>query len=214
MSELRLEQIISDLESVANLQNLDPNNPIVVRLSHPTNRTVVAIACAQKEPSTLVLPANVTWIDYNPLSANYRKALRRESKDADPVTGRDHTWKIIETYAELMVTQYYDDADTALLSTQAPVPAATTQIMGVARLSVDAKVSSNPIAVAEGDPRLSDARAPTAHSHPEQPATQLKTATGIVTIGGSEAPKVGDVLIATSPTTAIWRALTTSDVTN
>jgi len=53
MSELRLEQLIDDLESVANLQNLDPNNPIVVRLSHPTNRTVTTIACAQKEPSTL-----------------------------------------------------------------------------------------------------------------------------------------------------------------
>lgn len=212
MSELRLDQFVEELEGLANLQNLDALNPIVVRISHPTNKTVAAIACAQKEPSTLILPLNVTWIDFDPLSLNYRKALRRVSKTPDPITGRDHTWETVETYAEVFVVQVYDDADTALLSTQAPVPAASISVMGVARLSVKPDVSSNPIAVAEGDPRLSDARAPTAHTHDEVPATQLKTATGVVTIGGSEAPVAGATLVATSATTAIWRKLTTSDI--
>ena len=214
MSELRLEQLIDDLESVANLQNLDPLNPIVIRVSHPTNRTVTVIACAQKEPSTLVLPLNVTWIDYNPLSVNYRKALRRISKDTDTLNSRDHTWQIIENYNDVFVTQYYDDEDTALLTTQNPVPAASTSVMGVARLSVEPQVSSNPVVVAEGDPRLSDARQPTAHTHDEVPATQIKTATGVVTVGGSEAPVAGAVIVATSATTAVWRKLTTSDIQN
>lgn len=212
MSELRLDQLIDQLDGVANIQNLDPLNPIVVRISHPTNKTVAAIALAQKEPSTLILPLNVTWIDMDPRSLNYHKALRRVSKTPDPVTGRDHTWEIVETYAEVFVVQVYDDADTALLSTQAPVPAASISVMGVARLSFAPQVSSNPVAVAEGDPRLSDARAPTAHSHDEVPATQLKTATGVVTIGGSEAPAAGATLVASSPTTASWRKLTTSDI--
>lgn len=212
MSELRLDQLIDQLDGVANIQNLDPLNPIVVRISHPTNKTVAAIALAQKEPSTLILPLNVTWIDMDPRSLNYHKALRRVSKTPDPVTGRDHTWEIVETYAEVFVVQVYDDADTALLSTQAPVPAASISVMGVARLSFAPQVSSNPVAVAEGDPRLSDARAPTAHSHDEVPATQLKTATGVVTIGGSEAPVAGATLVATSPTTAVWKKLTTSDI--
>ena len=214
MSEKRLETLIDDLQSAANLQNLDALNPIVVRLSHPTNRTVTVIACAQKEPSTLVLPLNVTWIDFDPLSLNYRKALRRVSKETDTVNGRDHTWEIIETYDEVFVTQFYDDADTALLTTQNPVPAASTSIMGVARLSVDPKVSSNPVVVAEGDPRLSDARTPKAHTHEEVPATQIKTANGVVTVSGSEQPVAGAALVADSATTARWRKLTTSDIQN
>jgi len=86
--------------------------------------------------------------------------------------------------------------------------------MGVARLSAAPLVSSNPVVVAEGDPRLSDARQPTAHTHDEVPATQIKTATGIVTIGGSEAPVAGATIVATGPTTAVWRKLTTSDIQN
>lgn len=214
MAELRLDQLIEDLEGISNLQNMDALNPIVVRLSHPTNRTVVAIVCAQKEPNTLVLPLNVTWIDFDPLSLNYRKALRRKSKDEDTANGREHTWEIVETYPEVFVTQFYDDADTAQLTTQNPVPAASTSVLGVARISFAAQVSSNPIAVAEGDPRLSDARVPTAHTHDEVPATQIKTATGLVTIGGSEAPEPGATIVADSPTTARWRKLTTSDIQN
>lgn len=214
MSELRLDTLIENLEEVSNLQNMDPLNPIVVRLSHPTNRTVTAVVCAQSEPYTLVLPLNVTWFDFNPLSANYRKALRRVSKDADSVNGREHTWEVIENYNDVFVTQYYDEADTAQLTTQNPVPAATTTVMGVARISVDAQVPSNPVAVVEGDPRLSDPRQPLAHTHPEQPATQIQTAEGVVTVGGSEGAVAGAVLIATGPTTATWRKLTTSDIQN
>lgn len=214
MSELRLEQLIDNLEGVSNLQNMDALNPIVTRISHPTNKTVAVIVCGQKEPSTLVLPLNVTWVDFDPQSLNYKKALRRVSKDPDLATGRDHTWEIVETYAEVFVVQFYDAADTALLTTQNPVPAASTTVLGVARISVNPAVSSNPVAVAEGDPRLSDARQPTAHSHEETPATQIKTATGVVTIGGSEAPVAGATLVATSPTTASWRKLSTSDIQN
>lgn len=214
MSELRLETLIDHLEGVSNLQNMDALNPIVTRISHPTNKTVAVIACSQKEPSTLVLPLNVTWIDFDGRSLNYKKALRRVSKTPDPVTGRDHTWEIVETYAEVFAPQFYDAADTALLTTQNPVPAASTTVLGVARISTPAEVSSNPIAVAEGDPRLSDARPPTAHTHEEVPATQIKTATGVVTVSGSEAPVAGATLVATSPTSASWRKLTTSDIQN
>ena len=94
MSELRLETLIDHLEGVSNLQNMDALNPIVTRISHPTNKTVAVIACSQKEPSTLVLPLNVTWIDFDGRSLNYKKALRRVSKTPDPITGRDHTWEI------------------------------------------------------------------------------------------------------------------------
>lgn len=212
MSELRLVNLITDLERVSNMQNMDPLNPIVVRISHPTNRTVVAVACSLSEPSTLVLPLNVTWIDYNPLSVNFRKALRRVSKVQDTVTGRDHTWEIIELYDDVFVTQYYDEHDTSLLTTQNPVPVASPTVLGVARLSEEAERAGDPVVVVEGDPRLSDPRTPIYHTHEEVPATQIKTATGVVTIGGSEAPVQGAVLVASSANVATWRRLTTSDI--
>lgn len=214
MSELRLDQLINDLERLSNMQNLDSLNPIVIRISHPTNRTVAAIVCSQKEPFTLVLPLNVTWIDLNPLSANYRKALRRSSKNEDVQHGREHTWEIVELYDEVFVVQFYDDIDTALLTTQNPVPVATTSVLGVAKLSRPSDQPSNPTVVVEGDPRLSDPRTPKYHTHEETPATQIKTATGVVTVGGSEAPVQGAVLVASSATTASWRRLTTSDIQN
>lgn len=214
MSELRLEKLIQDVESITNIQNLDPLNPIVVRLSHPTNRTVSAIVAAIREPFTLILPLNVTWIDMNPMSRNYRKALRRVSKEENVSAGTQHTWEIVERYDDVFVTQYYDAHDSGMLTTQNPVPVATPDVMGVVRLSGPSSTPSNPMAVVEGDPRLSDPRQPLAHTHPERPATQLKTATGVVTIGGSEAPVDGATLVATSATTASWRKLTTSDIQN
>lgn len=212
MAELRLEKLIADLESISNVQNLDPLNPIVLRMSHPTNRTVSAIVCAQREPDTLVLPLNVTWVDFNPMSRNFRKALRRVSKVEDLVNGRSHTWEIIDRFDDVFVAQYYDDLDHGLLTTQNPVPIATTEVMGVVRISQPSSTPSNPVAVVEGDPRLADPRQPLGHTHPERPATQLKTATGIVTIGGSEAPAQGATIVANSATTAVWRKLTTSDI--
>lgn len=210
--ELKLENFIGYAEGISDMQNLDELNPIVLRLSHPTNREVVVVACAQLEPVSLVLPLNTIWIDLNPLSNNYRKALQRQSKEADLVSNTTHTWEVIDTVDQLWAAQHYDDADRATLTTQNPVPTASVSVMGVARLSEVPEVSSNPIAVAEGDPRLSDARTPTSHTHDELPATQLKTATGVVTIGGSEAPVSGATLVATSSNTAAWRRLTTSDI--
>lgn len=208
--ELRLEQLISSLEVVSNIRNLQPNNPIIMRLSHPTNATVHAIACAYTEPFTQVLPLNVTWFDFNPMSANYRKALRRSSKVSSG--NFQHTWHVIETYDELFVYQEYDAIDTEFLTNVQSVPPASVTTLGTVKLSVASTDPANPTVVLEGDPRLSDPRPPKSHSHAQVPAQQLKTSTGVVTISGSTAPVVGAVLIATSATSAEWRRLTSTDV--
>lgn len=210
--ELRLQQLIEDFERVSNVRNLDLNNPIVMRISHPTNATVHVIVCALQEPDTLVLPLNVTWFVYDPQHRFYRQALRRVSKDADPGGEFSHTWQLVDTYDAVFVDQYYDEVDTGLLSDNSGPPPAQTDVMGIARLSYPAEVSSNPIVVTEGDPRLTDARTPLAHTHPEEPATQLRTSEGVVTINGSLAPEPGAALVATSSTTAEWRKLRTSDI--
>lgn len=210
--ELRLEQLINNALKIANVQNMDPNNPIVLRFSHVTNAVVTVVVCAHREPNTQVLPLNVTWFVYDPQSIYYMKALRRVSKESD--AGYVHTWEVVEDYDSVFTTQYYDDVDTALLSDSSqPAPASTT-VAGIARLSVEAEVPSNPVVVGANDPRLSDARPPMNHTHPQEPARQLRTQTSIVTIEGSAAPVGGAVLKATSATTAVWARLQTSDIGN
>jgi len=208
--ELRLEQMIASLETVSEIRNLQPNNPIVVRLSHPTNSTVHVIVCAYTEPHQQVLPLNVTWFDFNPMSVNYRRALRRVSKT--PTGNMNHEWRVIDTYDEVFVTQEYDAADTEYLTNVQSVPPASVTVLGTVKLSYTPTDPANPVVVVEGDPRLSDARVPKAHSHPQQPARQLKTSTGVVTIEGSAAPESGAVLVATGPNAAVWRRLTTTDI--
>lgn len=208
--ELRLEQIIAALETVSDIRNLQPNNPIITRLSHPTNATVHVIALAYEEPYQQVLPINVTWFDFNPQSVNYRKALRRESKQTS--AGFQHTWRVIDTYDEVFVNQEYDAQDTEYLTNVQSVPAASVTVLGTVKLSHTPADPANPVVVVEGDPRLSDARQPKSHTHPQQPAQQLKTSTGVVNIAGSGAPDTGAVLIATGPNSAEWRRLTTTDI--
>lgn len=208
--ELRLQQLITDLERVSNVRNLDANNPIKFQIAHPTNATTHVIVASLKEPNTLILPLNVTWFVYDPLSPYYGKALRRVSKDES--SEYIHTWALVETMDDVFVNQYYDAADEAQLGDTSMPPPAQVGVAGIARLSHPAQVSSNPIVVSNTDPRLTDARVPLAHSHPQEPAVSLRTANGVVTIGGSAAPVAGATLVATSATTAVWRKLQTSDL--
>ncbi len=209
--ELRLEQMIDALETVSNIRNLQANNPQIMRLSHPTNATVHVIVCALEEPYTQVLPLNVTWFNYNPESDYYRRALRRVSKKPTD-GGFNHTWEVIDTYDEVFVNQEYDAIDTAYLTNVQAVPPASVTELGTVKLSVTPADPANPKAVVEGDPRLTDARPPTSHSHAQVPAQQLKTSVGNVTISGSAAPVVGSTLIATSASSAEWRRLKSTDV--
>lgn len=211
MAELKLQQLISSLEIASDIRNMDEANPITHRLSNSTIRKVTAIVCAVKEPSHLVLPINVTWFVFDPTSPYYRQALRRVSKS--PMTnGFEHTWQVVDTIADVFADQYYDAEDTTLLNASDPVPVASTSVQGIAKLSYTPEDASNPVVVGEGDPRLTDARTPKAHSHAEIPATQIKTKTGVVTISQSNPPTVGATLVATSSTTAEWRQLTSSDI--
>lgn len=212
MSDLKLQKLIESLEVASDIRNMDDTNPIVHRLSNPTVRKVTAIVCSVREPATLILPINVTWFVFDPLSPYYKMALRRKSKTTVANSGFVHQWELVDTIDEVFVDQTYDSEDSALLTENEPVPAATTTVQGIARLSFAPVDATDPVVVGEGDPRLTDARTPKAHSHPEVPATKLKTKTGVVTINQSVAPVVGAVLVADSPTSATWRKLSSSDI--
>lgn len=212
MAEKKLDQLIANYKAIGDVQNMDEVNPVVYRQSLPTVRNVQTTVLAVKEPTNLILPLNVVWFNFDPISPFYQMALRRVSKTPDAANGTAHTWEVLDTYAQWLEPQFYDDEDAALLNTQDPLPIASISTLGIARLSVPPTDATHPTAVGEGDPRLSDARTPTEHTHPEKPAAQLKTKSGVVTIGNSQPPVAGAVLIATSPTTAVWRQLTSNDI--
>lgn len=212
MAEKKIEEIRDALRVISDIQNMDETNPIVHRVSNATVRKVTTTVAAVREPTNLIVPLNVIWFDFNPQSKYYKAARRRLSKNADPSAGTLHTWEVIDTYAQFIEDQFYDAEDAAILNTQAPLPVASPTVLGIAKLSVAAANGAVPTVVGEGDPRLTDARQPTEHTHAEKPATQLKTRTGVVTIENSAQPVVGATLFATSPTTAVWRQVTNADV--
>jgi hypothetical protein len=211
--EKQLVDIRDSFRVISDIQNLDETNPIPIRVQNSTVRRVHTTVCALTEPYNEILPLNVIWFDFNPNHGPYyNTARRRVSKEPDVAAGTTHTWEVIDTMAEYDVDQFYDAEDSAILAQLDPIPGATKDILGIAKLSVAPVSPANPIAVGEGDPRLSDPRKPTEHTHPEKPATQLKTKTTVITISGSATPVVGATLIANGNGNAVWRQLTSTDI--
>lgn len=208
--ELRLQKLIESLVQISSERGVSENNPVVTRVSSPAAGALNVVVISFEEPTTLVLPINVIWITTNPVSDYYHRARRRVSK-VDPGTG-GHTWETITRYDDAFVTQTYDAADEAIITAGPSAALATDAQSGLVRLSIPPAVAGDPVVVGENDPRLTDARNPTPHTHPQQPATALQTTAGNVVISTSGAPSVGSVLIATSTTEATWRPLTQSDI--
>lgn len=209
--DAQLNSIILSLRTASEVLNFDAQNPIVHRLSSQTQRQVIAVVFSYVEPTFLILPLNVLWVDMRAGSPTFMRMLQRQSKLADAAKGTIHTWQAITLMSQYYTDQYYDAGDIALLDADPEVPNASVSTLGIARLSVAPVIPTDPIAVGEGDPRLTDSRQPLSHTHPEKPATQLKTKTGSATIEGNT-PVARATLVANSPTSVGWRQLTQADI--
>ena len=210
--EKQLVEIREALRALSDIQNLDDANPIPVRVQNSTVRRVHTAVCALREPYNEILPLNVIWFDFNPQSVYYNTARRRVSKDPDTSTGTTHTWEVIDTMAEYNEPQYYDQEDADILNQVNPVPPASVTVLGIARLSTAPANGAAPVAVSDNDPRMTDARKPTEHTHAEKPAAQLKTKTDVINIGNSATPVIGATLVSSGNKTAVWRQLTSADI--
>ena len=211
--ELLLQRYIAGLEVVSDAGNLSEETPQVMRRTNPSVGKTSTFVCALLEPWNMILPLNVIWIDFNPNSDTYRHALRRVSKDADPQNvDRNHTWEVLYYLEHIWVEQYYDADDLAAIGSGETAGAASTTEMGIVLISHDPAEGQTPIAIVEGDPRLTDAREALPHSHAEIPATELQHADGVVAISNGT-PEVGSVLKASSPTSAGWSKLMEADIT-
>jgi hypothetical protein len=126
--ELRLQQFIESVETLADIRNLDEFNPIIFQLEHPVTATRYTIVGAKVAPSYLGIPVNTTWIVLDPQSVYYRMALKLvDTNDTERTTtlpavnleadingdgsidGNDLLyWNIVRTYDEIFVDpQYY-----------------------------------------------------------------------------------------------------------
>lgn len=125
--ELRLQKFINTVETITDIRNLAPNNPVILSLEHPdfpAGHKIGEIPLHFKviasyiEPvmEVIDMPINVTWICYEPTSPDYKKAFKRVSPLPMP-DGKRSTWRLIESYDDIFSEpQYYQT-----LGSQGPI---------------------------------------------------------------------------------------------
>lgn len=160
--QLKLQQYIEALGKATDMLNVNPRVPILVRVKHPEVNKTYTFACSHFEPKNIVLPANVTWMCFDPNnSLKYKIAFQRTSKSYDEQGVENNTWRQLYFYAHIWANQSYDPADISLVVNLIPQPAKTDAV-GLGRLS---QANAESRVVGEGDSRLTDARNPVGHTH-------------------------------------------------
>ncbi len=207
--ELRLQRLVEAMEVASDVGALDDGVPILMRRTNPAINKTVAFVCSSVEPNQMVLPLNVVWLNYDKNSPYFRTALKRISKEQSEEFV--HTWKPLYYLDEALEAQYYDEEDQDAIGGSQKVPVASTEEFGIVKVFENPEAGEDPIVILSDDPRLSDPRIPTDHTHPEIPAEILKHSTGTINITDGT-PEVGMTLVASSATQAGWRKLTSDDI--
>lgn len=211
--ELKLQKLVDNLITVARVQEYDANNSIVVRLSNSLLAKINVIVCSVNEPTNLILPLNVTWINLDTNSNLYKQPLVRLNKNAS--VNYDHTWSVATKYSDVMCDQAYDATDALYIGSSANIGFASTTKQGIVKLSCAPVDANNPIAVGINDARLTDARTPLPHIHPLRPAEALMAGGGGMIVHITGAPQDGAVLRITDTgpdCKASWVVLKQSDL--
>ena len=111
--EKRLEDFITSVQILSDIRNLDEFNPIVFQLEHPITATRYTVVGGKKEPSTLGIPMNTTWVVLDPSDPYYLQALKlKDVIDTETVTDKvavnGARWHIVRIYNEIFTDpQYY-----------------------------------------------------------------------------------------------------------
>ncbi|SBV38295.1 hypothetical protein BN7874_126 [Phage NCTB] len=119
---LQLQDFADRCVSIAEGRGLADNYPITLSVKENANSVETLVVVSYSEPYNLVLPLNVTWIDGDPDSEDYKGAFKRSSKASSG--GFNHTWVELDAYAAIFdPPQYYAVEDT-------PVPLYTEEQLG------------------------------------------------------------------------------------
>jgi len=211
--ELRLEEFIDSLHILAGIDDLNDETPIVMRLRSQANNETITVVCATVEPTRMVLPANVVWINFNRSSEFYKQALKRTSKESNVETPEfNQSWRLLYFYEDVFESQYYDPEDLGNLGD--PVGPATVPELGMVRLNLAPASAMSPRVISEGHKSLINNRDPLPHleQHPEKPATILDVEGTVVSIIDQPNPLKDMMLLLNSDGTAQWRKLTEADI--
>ena len=216
---------VTTVMAIADLRNLSDGKAVVFKIDVGNGNNILVVV-SYTEPDYRQYPFNVIWIPADPISADFEKVLRRYSKtDAG---GYQNTWNELTAFADLTSElQYYDTSDdnTFLLGElgiHGQVQPANQTRSGIVLLGTAPVDPLNPLAVVTGDPRMSDARTPVAHSHPAQPFTHLVGSVTLVSdveVHTSAPPVAGQTLKITgqiggdsTKLTGEWVTLTSADI--
>jgi len=108
--DFNLGKIVSSLEYLCDIRNLDSINPVAVRLQHPVSGAEFVIIGSYVEPRTPLVPQKGIWVDFDPSSLTYRTCLRLVDFIANPLTPNwMYTWEQVFTQQDLFTyPQSYD----------------------------------------------------------------------------------------------------------
>lgn len=117
--ELRLQKFIEQAIGLADVRNLSPENPIQIGITAPNSSMKTIVVVAINEPWQYInLPANVTWINYNPQDPYFKRALKRVSRTKQsPTATYQHTWQLLDRYIDVFEPPQYYDQGTGDLET-------------------------------------------------------------------------------------------------
>lgn len=111
--ELRLSKLVDSLMRLADVRNLDDGNPVILIIKSELGEDTMIIV-SYFEPYMGRYPYNVSWLDANPSSANYRQIFKRLNKLPDDNANTQHSWTALFYYDTVFdPPQFYDATDDA-----------------------------------------------------------------------------------------------------
>lgn len=193
---------------LARQRGLTARNPIEFEFRPNANdqTDVYRVVVSMTEPTFADKPYNLLWIDANSGSPQYKFVLLRTSHVSDG----DHrgSWITVDDYANIFNSkQVYrrvveNASDLGIEAGDVVLPHANTTRLGTVVVQAlqdsgdeDLRDKEDPVVVSTDDSRMSDARYPTFHEHPDFPRTMIRlNAKDFVEVGSSVAPSEGSVL--------------------
>lgn len=108
--DFNLTRFVDSLEYLCDIRNLDPLNPVSVKIQHPISGAEFLVIGSYFEPRQPLVPQKGIWVILDPVSALYKTVQRLVNFDVNPNTPAwMYTWEQVYTYDDLFTyPQSYD----------------------------------------------------------------------------------------------------------
>jgi len=201
MSVTTIDGFAKQYIGLARARGLTPRNPVTFLFRPNANdqTEVYQVVVSLTEPSFSEKPYNLIWIDANSGSPQYQYVLLRTSHVSDG--NHRGSWATITDLANLYKSKQFfrrvveNASDLGIETGDLAIAHATTSRVGSVVTKTEPTDLDDPVAVSSSDPRMSDSRYPTIHSHSDYPRTMIRlNASAFVEVASSNEPKEGYVL--------------------